>query len=336
VQECSETNLKKHEWDEFIKNNHGDYRQYYDWGTLKEKFCWEIVRLSIYDNKKLVSLFQLLIKTKGPLIFIYLPGSVDGCEKYLKNVLNFIKKKFKKFLFKYFRADLTSVEEPVYHFLKNKIGLKKTIYNRTGRTKIIIPIIKNIDDQIKNCDPKWRKSLRFSQRYKINIKTDEKPDVELVYKLSRQLEIDKKIGKGHSHQEVLSVFSIFEKNILFSKATDENGNILGFRAALVHYLNAWDFFAVTTKHGRKYKVGYPLMISILKKAQKKGVKNYNFIGDDPINMKNVFSFKKGLKGKVKNYVGEVEWSNFFILKFFFNFIFFLLYSKYSTNFLKKH
>ena len=83
MHECSETNLKKHEWDEFIRNNNGDYRQYYDWGTLKKKFGWEIVRLGIYDNKKLVSLFQLLIKTKGPLIFIYLPGSVVGCEKYL-------------------------------------------------------------------------------------------------------------------------------------------------------------------------------------------------------------------------------------------------------------
>ena len=37
MQECSETNLKKHEWDEFIRNNNGDYRQYYDWGTLKKK-----------------------------------------------------------------------------------------------------------------------------------------------------------------------------------------------------------------------------------------------------------------------------------------------------------
>ena len=107
-------------------------------------------------------------------------------------------------------------------------------------------------------------------------------------------------------------------------------------AALLNHQNAWDFFAVTTEHGRKLKAGYPLMLSVLEEVRKRNVKNYYFIGEDPIRMKNVFFFKKGLNGKIKNYIGEVEWSNFLFVKLFINIFFFLTYSKYIPSFIKKH
>ena len=158
----------------------------------------------------------------------------------------------------------------------------------------------------------------------------------MIYKLSRDLEKEKKLGKGHSHEEVKNIFSNLEKDIIYLQANDQKGQILGFRAALFKETRAWDFFAVSTKLGRFYKTGYPLMINTIKEAQKKGVKKYYFIGDDPLNMKGVFNFKKGLNGKITEYVGEIEWSNFFVLKYIFNLIIYIFYSDLIPKKFQRH
>ncbi len=333
---CYESSLNENDWDKFVHNKNGDYRQFYKWGILKEKYNWKILRLCISKKEVLVSTCQLLVKTKGPLVFIYLPGSLNGNHEDLLYVIEYIKKKYKRFFFKYFRADLTNIDADKYIFLKRTIGIKKVFYKRSGNTKITLPLFQNIDDQLRNATKKWKKSFRISNNNKLKIIVDKNPDVNLVYRLSRQLEIDNKLGKGHSHDEVKTIFSLFKENIVFSKAYDQFENILGFRAAIIQNKNAWDFFAVTTKHGRKFKAGYPLMLSVLDEVRKRNVKNYYFVGEDPDRKKNVYFFKKGLNGKTENYLGEVEWSNFFMIKILINIFFIMTYSKFLPNFIKKH
>jgi len=333
---CYESSLSKSEWDEFVIKKKGDYRQFYNWGILKIKYKWQVLRLCINENDELISSCQLIIKTKGPLIFIYLPGSINGQDENLSEVIKFLNLKYKKFFFKYFRADLTNSLENEYLNLKKKININRAIYKRSGNTKLVIPIFKNKNEQIKNTDKNFKKSLKISSKRKIDIVIDKNPDTSMVYRLSRQLEIDKKLGKGHSHEEVRSIFSIFKKNIIFSKAHDEFNNILGFRAAIFQGHKAWDFFAVTTNHGRSLKAGFPLMISLLDEAKKKNIKKYYFIGDDEIKKKNVFKFKNSLGGKKEKYIGEIEWCNFAFIKIIINIILFLNYSSFAPSFFKKH
>ena len=65
--------LNRNDWDEFVKMYGGDYRQFYDWGELKKKFGWQVLRLEIKNNSKIISTCQLLIKKKWPLMFVYFP-----------------------------------------------------------------------------------------------------------------------------------------------------------------------------------------------------------------------------------------------------------------------
>ena len=336
MKKCYESTLNQMEWDEFVTRKKGDQRQCYNWGILKIKYKWQILRLCISENDELISSCQLLIKKKGPLIFIYLPGSINGQDENLSEVIQFLNLKYKKFFFKYFRADLTNSLEHEFLDLKNKININRVIYKRSGNTKLIIPIFNSRNEQIEKTDRNFKKNLKVSSKRKIHIVIDKNPDINMIYKLSRQLEIDKKLGKGHSHEEVRSIFTLFKKNIIFSKAYDEYNNILGFRAAIYQDHRAWDFFGVTTKYGRSSKAGYPLMISLLEEAKKINIKKYYFIGDDEIKKKNVFYFKKGLGGKTEKYIGEVEWCNFKFIKVIINVLLFFNYSNFSPSFFKKH
>jgi lipid II:glycine glycyltransferase (peptidoglycan interpeptide bridge formation enzyme) len=328
--------LSKDKWDDIIINSNGDYRQFYEWGELKKKFGWEVLRLELKKDSEIKSTCQLLVKKKWFLLFIYFAGSINGEQKYLYELLDFIKNFRNKNYLKYFRIDLTVKKNDEINQLLKKNNLYKTLYKRSGNTQIECDLNPSIENILKNCDRKWRYNYNRALKNPINIKVIANPDVNLIYKLSKDLEKEKKLGKGHSHEEVTNIFNNLEKNIIYLQANDKDGKILGFRAALFNKTRAWDFFAVSTKLGRAYKAGYPLMIDTIKEAQKKGIKKYYFVGDDPINMEGVFNFKKGLNGEITEYVGEIEWSNFFILKYLFNLIIYLLYSDILPKKFQRH
>lgn len=330
------SNLNKHEWNNIVKISNGDYRQFYEWGELKKKFGWEVLRLELKNNTEIISTCQLLLKKKWFFLFIYFPGSINGKQKYLRELIDFIKNFKNKNYFKYLRIDLTIKKDDGIVQILKKNNLNRALYKRSGSTQLECDLNNPVNDILKNCDRKWRYNYNRSLKNPFNIQVISKPNINLIYKLSRDLEKEKKLGKGHSHEEVKNIFSNLEKNIIYLQANDQKGQILGFRAALFKETRAWDFFAVSTKLGRIYKTGYRLMIDTIKEAQKKGVKKYYFIGDDPLNMKGVFNFKKGLNGKITEYVGEIEWSNFFMLKYIFNFIIYIFYSDLIPKKFQRH
>ena len=330
------SNLDSQQWDKIVIKSNGDYRQFYKWGEIKKKFGWEILRLELKKNFEILSNCQLLIKKNWFVLFIYFPGSINGDQKYLKNLINYLEKFKNKFYLKYLRIDFTiNKSNKIDQLLKNN-NLLRVLYKRSGSTQIECDLNQSIESILKNCDRKWRYNHNRALKNPVNIKVIKKPDTNLIYKLSKDLEREKKLGKGHSHDEVKNIFNNLEQQIIYLQANDHNGKILGFRAALYNESRAWDLFAVSTKLGRIHKSGYPLMIETIKEAQKRGIKKYYFIGDDPINLKNVFNFKKGLNGKISEYVGEIEWSNLFILKYFFNFIIYLLYSNLLPKKFQRH
>ena len=328
--------LNKDEWDDIVKISNGDYRQFYEWGELKKKFGWEVLRLELKKNLEIISTCQLLVKKKWFCLFIFFPGSINGNQKYLQKLIDFIKNFKNKNYLKYLRIDFTIEKDNEINQILKKNDLNRVLYKRSGNTQIECDLSTSISDILKNCNRKWRYNYNRSLKNPINIQVISKPDINLIYKLSRNLEKEKKLGKGHSHEEVKNIFTNFKKKIIYLQASDQKGQVLGFRAALFTGARAWDFFAVSTKLGRFYKSGYPLMIDTIREAQKKGVKKYYFIGDDPINMEGVFKFKKGLNGKITEYVGEIEWSNFFMLKYLFNFIIYIFYSNLMPKKVQRH
>lgn len=330
------SNLSKNEWNHIVKISNGDYRQFYEWGEIKKKFGWDVLRLELKKNLEIISTCQLLVKKKWFCLFIYFPGSINGEQNHLKELIDFIKNFKSKNYLKYLRIDLTVKKNDEILQILKKNNLNKVLYERSGSTQIECDLNNSVSDILKNCDKRWRKTYNSSIKNAFSIQIISKPDINLIYKLSRDLEKEKKLGKGHSHEEVKNIFANLEKQIIYLEAYDTKGQILGFRAALFFGSRAWDFFAVSTKLGRLYKSGYPLMLDTFREVQKKGVKNYYFMGDDPKNMKGVFNFKKGLNGKITKYVGEIEWSNFFILKYMFNIIIYIVYSNLMPKTFRRH
>jgi hypothetical protein len=225
------------------------------------------------------------------------------------------------------RIDITKESDLFNKKLLLENNFSKVKYNRISNTRLTYNISGSLDDKLKKCKPKWRYNFNRSKKNNIKYLKDKIPNSEMIYQLSKNLQLEKKIGKSHNDLEVKLIIEKIDKQMLFLKCIDNNKNILGFRSAIFYGDKAWDFFAVTTNLGRKNKVGYFLLMYLIEELQKIGIKKYLFIGEDPIKKKEVVSFKEGIGCKSEIYLGEYEWSNFKIIKNIFNLILKIYYSK---------
>ena len=319
------SNLEPHEWNDLVDRFHGDYRQYYEWSILKKIYGWEIEQYLISENKKIVACCQILIKKIWPLIFIYFPGSVCGDQEKLKIINNHLKKKYKIFFLKYFRFDITSNKILNHDEYLKKQNLKKSTFYRTGNIKISYDLTKSFDEIINSASRSWKKNYKYACKQNLKYIIEKEPDTNLIYKLSRDLERQKKIGRGHSHEEIISIFKIMKNKILFVKTLDEKDKVISFRAALLNNLKAFDFFAITTTEGKKKQSGYFDLMNLFKELQKKSYNEYYFLGNN-LKKDNLFFFKSKLGGKINEYIGECDYSNIFGLRLLFNLLLFLKYS----------
>ena len=323
--------LNEENWNNLTKNNDHDYRQYFFWGEFKKNFNWGVIRLiNSKDNRKC---YQLLVKKIWPIIFVYMPGVNNLDFDEVNGIKNFIRKKYRKFLFQYIRVDCLN---EISNFLEiNKANFNKCLFKKNGNYFLTSKLNGTLDDKIKNCKRKWRNHYKQSfKNSNIIIKKNYNPDPNLIFKLSQDLEKRKKLGPGHSIKEVDYLIRNLNDKLYYVQA-ELNNEIIGFRAAIKINDQAWDYFSITTINGRQFSIGHRLTLEIYENLQSIGIKKYQYIGDDKEKMKNVYEFKTGTNPKIKEYVGEIEWSNSILTKVIINLYLFIFYSKITPNFLKK-
>ena len=115
----------KIEWNTFCENHgNNDFRQTYEWGEYLNSTGWNVERYKFVENEKTKFCIQYVYKKFWPVYIIYLPSGIIGDNKYIKNFLLEIKKRYKNY-FIYFRVD--SRKELKIDNLEKllKLGLKK-------------------------------------------------------------------------------------------------------------------------------------------------------------------------------------------------------------------
>lgn len=318
-------------WDKNCSNLNLDYRQYYFWGEFKQRFNWIVERIETDYSKK--NIFQILIKKKWPIVLCYIPGLKIIDNNDLDFIKKTIKNKYKYYLFKYIRIDTTNLINENINIQKHNFF--KTLFKKNGNSLITQILEGSFEDKISKCRLNWKKSIKKALKNNINIEHVANPNSKLVYNLTRNLEQVKKLGKAHSHEEVLYLIENLKKNLFYIQAKDNKNNVIGFRAAIITKNTAWDFFSITNKIGRNLNAGHLLTIDIFQKLQDRGIKYYKYLGEDKVKMPNIFLFKIGTNNKNEDYIGEIEWSNFKFIKKIINFYLKLFYSDETIRFIRK-
>jgi hypothetical protein len=325
--------IKEDTWDNMCNHLNLDYRQHFFWGEFKKKFGWNVIRIEMKDSKNNKNIFQLLVKKNWPLILCYAPGiKILGSED-LNFIKQYIKEKYKLYFFKYIRIDCCNSEDNKFFFKGNDFS--KVKFKKNGNTLLTQILEGNIEEKIKKCRKSWRKDLKKSLSFNVKNVHIEKPNADLIHKLSLDFEKKKKLGKGHNHTEVLYLIKNLKNKLYYLQAENEKKEVIGFKAAIITKDMAWDFFSLTTDEGRECHVGNSLTMDIFQELQIRGVKYYGYLGESERKKPGIFLFKNGTGTLLKDYIGEIEWSNFKIIRIIINTYLALFYSELTPKIIRK-
>lgn len=292
-------------WDNLVKGEKFfPYRQLSKWADYKKSHNWNNIKLQFIENDKIANYASIFYKIFLNFIFIYIPGGPFKRENINKLIETIIKLKNKKYF--YIRIDdnrSSKINENIYE----KLSFTKSKYlNNKFHNSLRMNLNGDIKSKLQELDSKWRYNYKRSLKNNIQIKTDLKPNLKLLLKLANEMEKNKKIKQIHSISEVTNMLKYFKDNLLI-KTAYKNNELIGFRMAFFFKNIAWDIYGASSYKGRKNKVGYRLIWSIIEECYNEQIDIYDLGGIYDYHMRH---FKTGISDYEYQYPGEYEKSNF--------------------------
>ena len=314
----------KIEWNTFCENHgNNDFRQTYEWGEYLNSTGWNVERYKFVENEKTKFCIQYVYKKFWPVYIIYLPSGIIGDNKYIKNFLLEIKKRYKNY-FIYFRVD--SRKELKIDNLEKllKLGLKKTVYSIRSREHMRVFLDKEINEILESTKQKWRYNYRKALKKKVFIDTLEDIDPNEVFKLCKDLSKFKKIRYLYNLQELKEFKSKLGKSIHCVRATDSHSNVVGYYICIIYKDIAYQIFNAVNKKGNELMAGYTILFHVIKTLKEKKIKELDIGEINKDRYPGNFQFKKSFNQNIFKVVGEYEWASNIFLKYLINLYMYLI------------
>lgn len=299
-------NLTSNDWNEKLINlTYFSIYQSYEWGEIKRKEGWSVVRFNDTSSKK-DSMVQVLYKVMPlKIVVFWIPGGILS-----KNISFDFSKLAKEFgcIFYYVRVSFLDSELKENIIIKNgwKTPFKYLSNNLTMKLDLTTPE----EEIFKNMSSNWRHNSKRFFKNGNYIEKWESPDAEELFELYKKFEKLKNLNQQHSLELIKGVVSNFKDDLVVYVAKNSNNELLALRGYIKKGITAFDWYAITTEKGRNAYASYGLCWFVIKNAKSLGLNLYDFSGVDPKNNCGVFNFKKGTGAKLIKYPGEFEKSNF--------------------------
>ena len=297
----------KDQWNQYVDQFSGNYRQLWEWGEYKNSSSWEVSRLIYLNENRVTHSVQILVKKFFFVCLVYIPGGISNKE------FNGQSLEIEEIIFKKFKNFLTVIRFDSNYKLKKEIRLqlikdswKRPAYNINRGLSLEFQL-----DQksiLETATRKWRYNYRKAIKNNYQILIDRYPlkfNSEIMSVANEMLSLKK--DNVDRQEAVLELSNYFKKNLIVACCISDNNEFLGFRSALLFGNRSFDIFGAVSIKGRKLKIGYPLLVNLLDECKNRGAINFNFGGYEP--SKNTGQFKINSGADLYEYVGEWEKTN---------------------------
>ena len=307
-------------WDNELNNfSDSNFYQSESWAKHKLNFNWKVYRFVAYNgDNKIISMAQCLVRIYPfNCCIISCPGGPVGDLSKVDGVL--IRECIEVIGKKYIYLRIRSPRENSVNIINN-LSLKGW---RTPKNKLTtnLTLLLNLEQEEealkKNLSKNWHRNLKRYKHDLLSITRWPNPDIDKIISLYAQMESYKGIKKSYSNDELISLIQNFNEQIILFRC-EINGELVGIRAAIIKDKKAWDFLAATNPIGRKYYASHQLFWTLLMECKAQGVKYYDFSGVDPEKNPGVYNFKRGTGATQIEYIGELEWTNSNLFRYFAN------------------
>lgn len=297
-------------WEDFVLNSpQVNFLQSWYWGRFHQQMGNQVFYLGFYKQNKLVGIALLIkIKAKRGHYFECPGGPILNWQKskQLITAFDLIKKLALKQKLSFIRIRPNIAIKQINSNAIKRLNLKKAPMHLHAETTLIL----NLDQSQEKILANMRKNTRYSVKkaQKLGVKVTRSTafkDVKLLYDL--QLEtVKRKKFVPFSLEYLQNQFQVFnQQNLIQLFKAEYKGKLLAVSYVIFYGPEAVYHYSGSSNQMRQIPASYLLQWEIIKTAQKKGIKRYNFWGytDNP---KHRFYgpslFKKGFGGQVVKFM----------------------------------
>lgn len=328
------SNEDRHTYDEFLYNSsYKDILQSWEWGEVKKKLGWDIVRTGFFEDEKLKGIAQIF-KKNLPLGFylLYIPRGpiLDWRDKelvkiFLSQLKKYIKNNFRKKIL-FLRIEPPIIKNKDTLALLEESGFKKYFKTIQPPSTLLIDLSLSEEELFKRFRRTARNLIYRSEKEGVVVSEFKNSMIDSE-KLKSFYNIYKMTGKRFSFplrpykQFEILINEMKEKNMIRLYVAKIKGLVLAQGLVLVLKDKAFYIWGGSARHKYYSKFfSYGYMWGMLKSLKKQGVKVFDFWGLGPLDNKKHpwygFSlFKTAFDGEKFNYLGSFDlvYSNFYYL-----------------------
>lgn len=313
---------KDFNWDEkLLSFSESNFYQSESWGKHKSNFNWKVYRFVAYDqNDNIKSMAQCLVRfyPYNSCIISCPGGPIGDLKLFDRSFIDYLARLLgKKYIYFRMRSMREYNTETIEILAANGWRIPKN--KLTSNLTLLLNLEQKESDLINNLSKNWRRNLKRYKYDSLSIVQWPNPDINKILLLFSEMESYKSIKIGYTKDELKSLLQNFAKELIIFRC-EINNKLIAIRAAIINTNKAWDLLAATNSIARKNYVSHQILWRLLMECKKIGVKNYDFSGIDPKNNPGVYNFKKGTGAINFASLGELEWCNSNILRYFINLI----------------
>lgn len=295
-------------WEDFLVSYSGFFPlfQTWQWGDVQKKIGAGVKRFGVFDGKKVVGVFQVIeIKAKrGHFLQVRHGPVIDEMKDAWYHVFDFLITFGKER-----KVDFIRVSPMIGNSVKLNIPLfsiAAPIHNMDAEICWVLDVTKPDEEILKNMRKSHRYLIKKAQQMPIQIiQTQKKEDLKKFLPLYKKLAKQKHFIAHSGIEEELEIFAKDNMAELFL-AKYKNKIIAGALIDFVGNMAIYRHSASDEKY-REVPAMYLLQWQVIKEAQKRSKKLYNFWGIASTEQKNhpwygLSLFKKGFGGERKEFM----------------------------------
>lgn len=273
--------------------------QSWEWGEFRKKTGNKIVRLGLYDRKKLLEGYQLTIHRIPKINFnlgVFLKGPAPNT-----NMISALKELGKKenLLFIRMEPDVQNHPKAIEFLRKNNAKPGRPFFTKST---FIIDLAKKEEDLLRDMHPKTRYNIKVAQKNGVEVKEDNSTEAFEAY-LNLMKETTKRQGfyahteKYHKHMwETLHPAGIAKLLVARYK-----GEIISAWVLFKFKDSLYYPYGASSEKYKNVMANYAMMWEAIKFGKKLKLKNFDLWGREE--GKGFTRFKEGFSPKVVEFVG---------------------------------
>lgn len=299
------------DWDKHLLSC-GDYSIYQTiaWGEHRRALGWTPYRwIATDESGKISAMAQgLLRRYRGRVGVLWLPGGPVGLMSAWADGLQPMIRRSTGQAFLYCRFNSFRPVSPGDDKQLSDAGWQRPRVRLTSGQSMLYDLARPEAERIAASSKNWRHNLKRSRKGAFTVSLWEKPDAAEMRTVYAEMEDYKSLSQQHSEQNLRALYEHVGKHLVTYCCRDASGRLLSFRACAIFGDRAWDMLAATAVAGRKSYASYATFWALTEECHRRGVRQYDLSGIDPVGNRGVYDFKQGTGAAPVQFIGEREWA----------------------------